>query len=73
MEEGQEMGIEKLGVLIAGIFVGALAAELVRKKCPKSLSGLYAKASEAAGAAAEAFKKGYKNAKRPQKAALAKA
>ena len=68
------MGIEKsLGVLIAGIFVGAVAAELVRKKCPKSLSGLYAKASESADAAATAFKKGYKNAKRSQKAALAKA
>ena len=64
---------KSLGVLIAGIFVGAVAAELVRKKCPKALSGLCEKASEAAGAAAEAFKKGYQNAKQSQKAAPAKA
>ena len=65
--------VKDLGILIGGIFVGAVAAEVVRKKCPDILDKLYAGAREISTQAQEAFKKGYESATRPQQAAKARA
>ena len=71
-EKERETAMNKsLGVLIAGIFVGALAAELIRRKHPKALDALYAKARKAASGAKEAFKRGYETARRSHKPATA--
>jgi hypothetical protein len=58
-----------LGVLVGGIFVGAVGAEILRKKCPETLDDLYAKTCELTSKVKEAFKKGYENAMQSQPAA----
>lgn len=65
--------IKPLGILLGGIFIGAVAAEVVRRKYPKALDKLYAKTSKIASEAGEAFKSGYQNAARPKRAAEATA
>ena len=54
--------IKSLGILIGGVFVGAVGVEIVRRKYPGALNKLYTKTCEAASGAKEAFKKGYANA-----------
>jgi hypothetical protein len=61
--------IKSLGILIGGIFVGAVGAEIIRKKYPKTLDELYSKTCEMTSEVKEAFKKGYANAMRSQQAA----
>ncbi len=61
--------IKSLGILVGGIFIGAVGAEILRKKCPETLGKLYTKACEITSGVNEAFKKGYKNATQPQQAA----
>ncbi|MHC4115340.1 MAG: hypothetical protein ACYSSL_08495 [Planctomycetota bacterium] len=61
--------IKSLGVLVGGIFVGAVGAEILRKKCPETLDDLYAKTCELTSKVKEAFKKGYENAMQSQPAA----
>jgi hypothetical protein len=58
--------IKSLGILIGGIFVGAVSIEIIRKKYPKALNNLYAKVCDMASEAKEAFKKGYVNAVQPR-------
>ncbi len=65
--------LKSLGILIGGVFIGAVGVEVVRKKYPESLDKLYAKTCEVASGAKEAFKKGYANAVQPQQAAQASA
>jgi len=65
--------LKSLGILIGGVFIGAVGVEVARKKYPKSLDKLYAKTCEVASGAKEAFKKGYANAVQPQQAAQASA
>jgi len=65
--------IKSLGILIGGVFVGAVGAEVIRKKYPKALDKLYAKTCEVASGAKEAFKKGYANAVQSQQTAQASA
>ena len=65
--------IKSLGVLIGGVFIGAVGVEIVRKKCPEALDKLYARTCEATSGAKEAFKKGYANAVQPQQTAQASA
>ena len=65
--------IKSLGILIGGVFIGAVGVEVIRKKYPQALDGLYAKTCEAASGAKEAFKKGYANAVGPQQTAQASA
>jgi len=55
---------KELGIIIGGIFVGALGSELIRKKYPDALNKLYTKTREITLEAKEAFKKGYDNAGR---------
>ncbi len=61
--------VKSLGILIGGIFVGAVSAEIIRKKYPKAMNGVYAKTCEITSGIKEAFKKGYENAMQPQQAA----
>jgi len=61
--------IKSLGFLLGGVFVGAVGVELVRKKYPQALDGLYSKARSATNDAVEAFKKGYEKAVHPEQAA----
>jgi hypothetical protein len=54
--------IKSLGILIGGIFVGAVGAEIVRKKYPQTFDKLCEKTCETACGIKEAFKKGYETA-----------
>ncbi|MHC4123324.1 MAG: hypothetical protein ACYSSI_07105 [Planctomycetota bacterium] len=60
--------IKSLGILIGGIFVGAVGAEILRKKSPETLDKLCAKTCEITSGVKEAFKKGYENAMQSQQA-----
>ncbi len=60
---------KSLGILIGGIFVGAVGAEIIRKKYPKAMNRVYAKTCEITSVVKEAFKKGYANAMQSQQAA----
>jgi hypothetical protein len=60
---------KSLGILIGGVFVGAVAAEVIRKKYPGALNKVYTKTREVATQAKEAFRKGYEGATRPKGAA----
>ena len=78
MPEEKEKGkvmimIKSLGILIGGVFIGAVGVEIIHKKYPKALDKLYAKTCEAASGTKEAFKKGYANAVQPQQTAQASA
>ena len=57
--------LKSLGILIGGIFVGAVAAEIIRKECPDALDKLQSKAREVGAGVKEAFEKGYDSATRP--------
>ncbi len=61
--------LKSLGILIGGVFVGAVSVEVVRRKCPDALDKLYAKTREVASEVKEAFKNGYKNASQTKPAA----
>jgi hypothetical protein len=65
--------LKTLGILVGGVFVGAVAVEVVRKKCPGAFDKLYKRTRKIAAEASEAFKNGYKNATRPEGAAEATA
>ena len=57
-----------LGVMIAGVFVGAVGMEILRRTCPGAIDKLYGKVRETASGAAEAFKAGYEKVTRPEEA-----
>ncbi len=59
---------KSLGILIGGIFVGAVGAEIVRQNYPKAMDDLYAKTCEVTSEVKEAFKKGYANVVQSQQA-----
>ena len=61
--------LKSLGILIGGVFVGAVSMEVVRKKCPDTLNNLYKKTREVASEVKEAFKNGYEKASQPKTAA----
>ena len=70
--------IKSLGIVIGGIFIGAVGIEIIHKKYPKAMVKFYKKAGkmtsgakEVCREAKEAFKAGYENAARPRKAAPA--
>lgn len=58
--------IKSLGILLSGVFIGAIGVEIVHKKCPDVLNKLYSKTCDIASGAKEAFKKGYQAAVQPQ-------
>ncbi len=48
---------KSLGILIGGIFVGAVGAEIIRKEYPKAMNRVYVKTCEITSGIKEAFKK----------------
>ena len=52
--------LKTLGILIGGVFVGAVGAEVLNKKYPDALKKLYTKPRDMACEMKEAFKNGYK-------------
>jgi len=60
--------VKSLGILVGGIFVGAVSVEILRKKFPETLDKLCTKTCEMTSGVKEAFKKGYENAIQPQQA-----
>ena len=61
--------IKSVGILIGGIFVGAVGAEIIRKKYSDHIKNAYDKTCEITSGIKEAFKKGYNNAVQAQEAA----
>jgi len=71
-QNGESKGdamIKSLGIMIGGIFVGAVGVEIIRRKNPDALDKLYTRAREIGSGIKEAFKKGYENAMQSQEAA----
>lgn len=50
---------KSLGFLVGGIFVGAVAMEVLRKTFPKALDTAYDRTREIASGAKDAFQRGY--------------
>ncbi len=59
---------KSVGILIGGIFVGAVGAEIIRKKYSGQIKRAYDKTCEVTSEIKEAFKKGYTNALQAQEA-----
>ena len=60
--------LKSLGILIGGVFIGAVSVEVVRRMCPDALDKLYARTREIASEAKEAFKNGYEKVSQPRPA-----
>jgi hypothetical protein len=50
---------------VAGIFVGAVGMEILRRQCPNALNNLFKRTQEMASSAKEAFRAGYEKVTRP--------
>lgn len=50
-----------LGILLGGVFVGAVGMEVLRRKYPDCVHKLCAKVKQATLAAKQAFKEGYRS------------
>ena len=61
--------IKTMGILIGGIFIGAVGAEIVRKNYSKTVKSVYDKTCNITSGVKEAFNKGYANAMQSQEAA----
>jgi hypothetical protein len=61
--------LKTLGILIGGVFVGAVGAEVIQKKYPDALGKLYTKPREMVNEMKEAFKNGYKKVNQSRTAA----
>ena len=57
-----------LGILLGGVFVGAVAMEVLRKKCPDTMDKLCTKTHEITSEVKDAFKNGYEKANQPKTA-----
>lgn len=53
--------MKSVGAVLAGVFIGAAATEILRRKYPDALGKLYDSIRETAATAKDAFKKGYEN------------
>ena len=60
--------LKTLGILIGGVFVGAVSVEVIHRKCPDALDKLCNKTREAASEVKQAFKNGYEKASQPRPA-----
>jgi len=54
--------LKTLGILLGGVFVGAVGAEVVHRKCPDTLDKVRTRTRKAISDAKEAFRNGYKTA-----------
>ena len=57
--------LKTLGILIGGIFVGAVGVEVINKKYPETINKICAKTREVVSEVKEAFSNGYHNATKP--------
>jgi hypothetical protein len=62
---------KEFGVLLGGIFVGAVTAEIIRRKCPNVGGKLHTKICNMSSGVKDAFKAGYENATQQHQAAKA--
>ena len=62
---------KEFGILLGGIFVGAVTAEILRKKCPDVGGKLRTKICNVSSGVKDAFKAGYENATKHHQAAEA--
>lgn len=62
---------KEFGILLGGIFVGAVTAEIIRKKCPDVGGKLRTKICNVSSGVKDAFKAGYENATKQHKEAEA--
>ena len=53
--------LKTLGVLVGGIFVGAVAMEIIHKKWPDQLARFYSRADDLAAGMKEGFIEGYRS------------
>ncbi len=61
--------LKGLGVLLGGVFIGAVGVEIVRKKCPDAREKVCTKVREVASDMKAAFMNGYQRATRNQESA----
>ena len=54
--------LKALGILVGGIFVGAVGMEIIHRKCPDALNKVCEKTREVTTGIKEGFKNGYENA-----------
>ena len=60
---------KEFGILLGGIFVGAVTAEIIRKKCPNLGNKFCMSICNVTSGVKDAFKAGYQNATQLHKAA----
>jgi len=58
--------VKSMVFLVGGIFIGAVSAEIIHKKCPNVMNDVYTKTCEITSGIKDAFKKGYSNAMQSQ-------
>lgn len=61
--------LRTLGIVIGGMFVGAVVMEVINKRCPRTMDKLYAKVDELAAAMKEGFREGYQSTGKSEAAA----
>lgn len=54
--------LKSVGILVGGIFIGAVGTEIIVKKCPNMLNKVCTKTRKVASGMKEAFKNGYRGA-----------
>ena len=62
--------LNTLGIMLAGVFGGAVAMEIINRKYPGAMGTLYTKARGVTSEVKEAFNNGYENTKRPKTTAV---
>ncbi|MHC4072558.1 MAG: hypothetical protein ACYSWW_05315 [Planctomycetota bacterium] len=61
--------LKSLGILMCGIFIGAVGSEIIYKKYPNAVDDMYAKTRKMTSGMKHAFKNGYENAMSSREAA----
>jgi hypothetical protein len=54
--------LKSLGVLIGGVFIGAVSVEVVSRKYPDTVNKMHEKVRQITSEAKKAFKNGYRSA-----------
>ncbi len=55
--------LKSLGILMGGVFIGAVGSEIICKKYPNAVNDMYAKTRKMTSGIKDAFKNGYESAK----------
>ena len=53
--------LKTLGVVVGGMFAGAVVMEIIHKKCPEKLDKLYSTVGDLVDGMKEGFKEGYQS------------